>query len=523
MSEKENAMISGREIGPGSMGSGGVAVLPRIPVEIWEKIFKDTCALVPFGLQIRVFFEEEAWPGIPLLGVRCLPLTISHVSSLWRAIARNLPSLWRSIAVELQFPNLDLEIARYLKNFLSNSRQGHPLIIRISLRGGGHSESLQVLAANFPRCRELIIEACSGDAIHSAISHSNLDPSSVFPELRLVTICDDPAPMPDEEAGRLFWVALHAAPRLEGVRLFLKNSYVFALDLIGPNHLPSQQITSLELELPQLEASELRDFPNLKELSVHVDRDNRIQQSSLVIELPSLVSLVISGHSFFAIEGLIILLSTLRLPALRQLEVNPYHCVAWPQHRKFRPSDFLVLDGRLSSLAKLLWHFHATKPSEEADIIACFPWLLQYAENLIELRVEKYGIDPIPDVGSGNVAGNAFATRLFDLFCSSSESSDPEVKLPKLRGLHIWDATLAHPSQASVFSIRSLLLSRAQFPDFKELIYNWCSADHFVGAEACCMGIGSVLDGSIRPEIRCIIEHEMEREAPDLEWMTDIS
>ncbi|KAL0574751.1 hypothetical protein V5O48_007210 [Marasmius crinis-equi] len=522
-SEQENATTSGGTIDR----LKGTGVLSRFPVEIWEKIFRDTCALVPFGLQIRVFFEEETWPGVPLLGVRCLPLTISHVSSLWRVIVRNLPSLWSSIAVELQFPNHDLEIARHLKIFLSNSREHYPLIIRLSLRGGGHSESLQVLAANFPRCRELIIEACSGDAIHSAISHSDLDPSSVFPKLQLVTICDDPAPMPDEKTGRLFWAALSAAPRLTGVRLFLKNSDFSASDLTGPNHLPSQQITSLELELAQLDASDLRHFPSLRELSVHVDRDNGILESSLepatVIELSSLVSLAISGHSFFAIKGLLALFSTLHLPILRKLEVNAYHCVAWPEHVKLGSADFLDLDGRLSSLTKLLWNFYATTPSEEADIVACFPWILQYAKNLTELHVEKYGIDPIPDAGSGHAAGDAFAVRLFDLFSSSPKRSDPETGLPKLKGLYIWDATLARPDEVLASSVRNLLLSRARFLDFEELTFNWCSADHFAGAQVCCMEVASVLDMSIWPGPRWSIGHELEREAPDLGWMMDIS
>ncbi|EEB92045.1 hypothetical protein MPER_09500 [Moniliophthora perniciosa FA553] len=242
-----------------------VSAIHRVPVEIWDAIFRYVVVSWPrdcrdsaTGYSLHVHYDHHEWdseseeskdkgsegePG----DVLAPPLILSQVSSHWRRLVKSLPHLWSSISVDIY--GLDRDIRPLLEMYYECSGE-HPLTIEIvdsQWQGFGVDCKLQDLRDKFGwdseqagrdvflslmmemyRCRELCVDLFKGIIKGDA-------PDISFPVLRSFTGNGHNS----ELSFQWLWSAIRQAPQL----VHTKTRLLHSLPMI-----PFRQIKSLTIE-----------------------------------------------------------------------------------------------------------------------------------------------------------------------------------------------------------------------------------------------------------------------------------
>ncbi|KAL0065672.1 hypothetical protein AAF712_007313 [Marasmius tenuissimus] len=108
-----------------------VSVLRRVPVEVWEMIFKCAGSLTEYALD---FAESERWKPLSL------PHALSWVCKDWKRMVDFIPAVWASIRIS-QLPTVEADLRPVLEEYLSKS-SGRPLKISLLEHGPSHYNSI---------------------------------------------------------------------------------------------------------------------------------------------------------------------------------------------------------------------------------------------------------------------------------------------------------------------------------------------------------------------------------------------
>ncbi|KAK1229567.1 hypothetical protein PQX77_007393 [Marasmius sp. AFHP31] len=107
-----------------------LSALRRVPVEIWEMIFKWAGSLTEYAMD---FAEGRRWRPLSL------PHTLSWVCKDWKRMVDVIPALWTSIRIS-QFPTVEVDLRPVLKEYLSKS-SGRALRISLLEHSPSHYNS----------------------------------------------------------------------------------------------------------------------------------------------------------------------------------------------------------------------------------------------------------------------------------------------------------------------------------------------------------------------------------------------
>ncbi|KAF9253948.1 hypothetical protein L218DRAFT_678601 [Marasmius fiardii PR-910] len=322
----------------------GVSALRNLPVEIWEKIFALACSFSSndgYSLEIMYSNSSKHTPPDPVF-----PIVLSHVSSLWRAIALGFPRLWLSISIRFSGDIQPLGAKKLLESFLENSAEC-PLDLRVVVASEiatwrKHAlSSWDLLKCHYTRSEKLVIEN------YSNFNRSAFDPFQgvastefgIFHHLLSFSYVEQSPPKSELNGS---WQASPIAPRLAQVQVY---------NLYPSSYLPYFQLTKLIVDsvkdvdtlLHTLKVSKNLQFLQLSNLSD--------TQSSQVIphhvELPFLHTFSIwyvSKQRQFVImdnANLQALFSSLVMPVLSTFKLA---CRTSPVSGKFYwPSSLLTI------------------------------------------------------------------------------------------------------------------------------------------------------------------------------------
>uniref|UniRef100_A0A0W0G971 F-box domain-containing protein n=1 Tax=Moniliophthora roreri TaxID=221103 RepID=A0A0W0G971_MONRR len=322
-----------------------VSAIRRVPVEIWDAIFRDVVVSwpkdywgIPAGYSLYVHYDwdfgasesehERAsrQPG----NVIAPPLILSQVSSHWRTLVKSLPHLWSSISVDTY--GLDRDICLLLEMYYKNSGE-HPLTIEIIDSGwkgdNGFDHRLQYMIEELDwdpeeasrivflslmmemyRCRELRLDLVedhleTGDA---------LDVS--FPILRSFTNgnrCD-----PGLSELQWLWRAIRRAPHL----IHVETSHFRNLPMVPFRQLKSLTISSAR-GLSRL-LSTLSSCPHMDTLNIQdFRRDPMEDQQTGSVVLVAVRDFTVNVNDWEP-EQVRLLLSSLTIPSLVKLEIHSW-------------------------------------------------------------------------------------------------------------------------------------------------------------------------------------------------------
>ncbi|KAF9252426.1 hypothetical protein L218DRAFT_1010504 [Marasmius fiardii PR-910] len=188
------------------------------------------------------------------------PIVLSHVSSLWRAIALGFPRLWSSISIRFSGDIQPLGAKKLLESFLENSAEC-PLDLRVVVASEiatwrKHAlSSWDLLKCHYTRSENLVIEN------YSNFNRSAFDPFrgvastefGIFHHLLSFSYVEQSPPKSELNGS---WWASPIAPRLAQVQVY---------NLYPSGYLPYSQLTKLIVD--SLKVSKNLQFLQLSNLS----------------------------------------------------------------------------------------------------------------------------------------------------------------------------------------------------------------------------------------------------------------